>query len=157
MQKQFIILPPVGKKRLIDYYRSCDIVLDQFVYGYYGSSALEAASIGKPVVMHIRPEQYGPLYAGDIAPLRNATTIGEIRNALIALLDHENLRRYEGAAMRAWAVRNHGEQKTVPLMLALLRLAADRVPLPPDLVSPLRDPLTAEEIAYHQSCLGPAM
>ena len=155
VQGQFIVLPPVGKKRLIDYYRSCDLVLDQFVYGYYGATALEAASIGKPVVMHIRSEQYGPLYAGDIAPVINANTVSEIHISLMALLDDEQLRKQKGDAMREWVVRNHGEQKTVPLMLALLRFAADRVSLPHDLVNPLSSPLTTEEIAYHQSCLRP--
>ena len=65
------------------------------------------------------------------------------------------LRKQKGDAMRDWVVRNHGEQKTVPLMLALLRFAADRVSLPHDLVNPLSSPLTTEEIAYHQSCLRP--
>lgn len=155
LQKQLIILSPVGKKRLIDYYRSCDFVLDQFVYGYYGATALEAASVGKPVIMKIRAEQYAPLYAGDVAPVMNASTLDEIARAVVALADDEHLRAEHGEAMRNWVVRNHGEEKTTPLMLALLQLAADRVPLPRDLVNPLCDPETGEEIAYHQSCLRP--
>jgi len=153
VQSQFILLPPVGKKRLIDYYRSCDIVLDQFVYGYYGATGLEAASIGKPVVMHLRAEQYAPLYVGDVAPVSNASTLDEVYQNLTALVDDIDFRKQKGEAMRAWVLRNHGEQKTVPLMLALLRLTADQVSLPPDLVNPLCDPLTDEEIAYHSSCL----
>ncbi len=156
LQSQLIILSPVGKKRLIDYYRSCDIVLDQFVYGYYGATALEAASVGKPVIMKIRTEQYAPLYAGDVAPVMNVSTPDEIGRAIVALADDEHLRVERGDAMRDWVVRNHGEEKTTPLMLALLQLAADRVPLPRDLVNPLCDPETDEEIAYHQSCLRSA-
>src|SRR2546421_12402448 len=71
LQKNFIMLPPVGKLRLIDYYRSCDCVLDQLVYGYYGATGLEALSVGKPVVMRIRTDHYGPLYGGDVAPVVN--------------------------------------------------------------------------------------
>ena len=156
LQKQLIILCPVGKKRLIDYYRSCDLVLDQFVYGYYGATALEAASVGKPVIMKLRNEQYAPLYAGDVAPVMNAATPAEIRQAIIALADDGCLRAQQGEAMRAWVVRNHGEERTTPLMLALLQLAADRVPLPSELVNPLCDPETDAEIAYHQACLRPA-
>lgn len=156
LQKQLILLSPVGKKRLIDYYRSCDIVLDQFVYGYYGATALEAASVGKPVIMKIRAEQYAPLYAGDVASVMNVSTPDEIARAIIALADDGRLRAEHGEAMRNWVVRNHGEEKTIPLMLALLQLAADRIPLPRDLVNPLCDPETEEEIAYHQSCLRPA-
>jgi hypothetical protein len=87
----------------------------------------------------------------------NTSMIREIRNALMALPDGKNSRKQRGGAMRGWVVRNHGEQKTVPLMRALLRLAADRVPLPRDLVNPLRDTLTEEEIAYNPSCLRSAV
>ena len=156
MQKQLIVLPPVGKKRLIDYYRSCDIVLDQFVYGYYGATALEAAAIGKPVVMKIRAEHYAPLYTNDVAPVINVSVPEEIREALLTLVDDVALRGMKGSEMRDWVVRTHGEEKTVPLMLALLQLAANRIPLPGDLVNPLCDPLSEAEIAYHTSCLIPA-
>lgn len=155
LASQIMILPPVGKKRLIDYYRSCDAVLDQFVYGYYGATALEAASVGKPVVMRLRADQYAPLYDGDVAPVENAHSPEEMHQAILTLVDDEDYRREKGEAMRAWLVRNHGEERTAPLMLALLRLAADREPLPTDLVNPLASPLTDEEIAYHQECLRP--
>lgn len=156
LQKQLIVLAPVGKKRLINYYRSCDAVLDQFVYGYYGATALEAASIGKPVVMKIHADQYSPLYADDVAPVMNVSTPAEIRQAILSLADSADLRTRMGEAMRNWVVRNHGEAKTTPLLLALLRLAADRVPLPTHLVNPLCEPESEDEIAYHQSCLQPA-
>ena len=149
---QFIILNPVGKKRLIDYYRSCDIVLDQFVYGYYGSTGLEAAAIGKPVIIKLRTEHYRPLYSGDVAPMINASTPTEVSQALLTLVDNPDLRKQKGVEVREWLVRNHGEDKTVPLMLALLRLTADRVPLPQDLVNPLWDDLSEEEEVYHATC-----
>ena len=155
LQQRIIISPPVGKKRLIDFYRSCDVVLDQFVYGYYGTTALEAMSIGKPVVMKMRAEQYEPLYAGDIAPVENAHTPEEMQIALLALIDSPDYRLKKGRAVREWLVRNHGEEKTVPLMLALLKLSADRAPLPLHFVNPLSAPLSKEEVAYHKSCLRP--
>lgn len=155
LQKQLIVLLPVGKKRLIEYYRSCDAVLDQFVYGYYGATALEAASIGKPVIMKIHADQYRPLYAGDAAPVLNVSAPAEIRQAILSLADSADFRFRMGEAMRKWVIHNHGEAKTIPLLLALLRLAADRVPLPVHLVNPLCDPESEDEIAYHQSCLHP--
>lgn len=153
VEKQLIMLSPVGKTRLIDYYRSCDIVLDQFVYGYFGATALEAASIGKPVIMKLRTEQYAPLYRGDVAPVVNAGTADEIRHALLGLIDSPQRRQEVGTQLREWLLRNHGEQKTVPLLLALLRLAADRVKLPVGMDNPLLDPLSEEERQYHESCL----
>ena len=153
MGRRFILLPPVGKKRLTDYYRSCDIVLDHFVYGYYGSTALEAAAIEKPVVMKIREEHYAPLYAGDVAPVENASTPEEVARAVDRLATDAEYRAAQGRRMREWVVRNHGEERTVPLMLALLGLTADRTPLPRDLVNPLLDEESEEERAYHEACL----
>lgn len=148
MGNQFILLSPVGKKRLIDYYRSCDIVLDQFVYGYYGATGLEAASVGKPILIKLREEQYAPLYAGDVAPMINVSEPHEVFEALLRLVDNPDLRVQIGKDVRAWLLRNHGEEKTMPLLLGLLRIAADRVPLPKDLINPLCEDLSLEENAY---------
>ncbi len=153
LDKRMILLPPVGKKRLIDYYRSCDIVLDHFVYGYLGATALEAAAIGKPVIMKLRTEQYVPLYEKDTPPVMNADSPEEVGEALLRLVEHEQFRSENGVAMRDWLMRTHGAKRTVPLLLALLRVTADRVPLPPDLVNPLSDPGTEVEKEYHASCM----
>jgi glycosyltransferase involved in cell wall biosynthesis len=150
---QLIVLPPVGKKRLIDYYRSSDVVVDTFVYGYYGATALEAAATAKPVIMKLRSEHYAPLYRGDVAPVQNASAPAEVQEWLLKLADSAQLRIDSGRAMREWIVRTHGEQKTAPLMLALLQLAADRRPAGDLGDNPLSEPLSAEEREYHQQCL----
>ncbi|MEN6624119.1 MAG: glycosyltransferase, partial [Smithella sp.] len=155
LDRQLIVLFPVGKRRLIDYYRSCDIVLDQLVYGYYGATALEAAAIGKPVVMKQREEHYAPLYDGDVAPVCNVNNPSELKQVLLSLIDNSERRKDQGIAMRSWLVRNHGEEKMVPRLLALLRLTADRVQLPQEIaqMNPLLDDETGEEREYHLSCL----
>lgn len=151
---QVIILPPVGKKKLIDYYRSCDIVSDQFVYGYYGATALEAAAVAKPVIMKMRNEQYKSLYDGDIAPVENCSTPIEVNRLLIDLANRPDYILTKGAEMRKWLVRNHGEKRTVPLMVNMLQLAADNVALPTDIIrdNPLLAEETDEEKSYHASC-----
>jgi glycosyltransferase involved in cell wall biosynthesis len=148
-----IYLPAAGKKRLLDYYRSCDIVLDQLVFGYLGATALEAASVGKPVIMKLRAEHYSALYDNDVAPVRNVESAEQLYTSLLDYVDHPALRARDGGANRAWLVRTHGSERTMPLLLALLRFTADGVPLPSDVVSPLSAPLTDDEIAYHVSCL----
>ncbi len=155
MDRQLIVLMPVGKARLIEYYRSCDIVLDQLVYGYLGATALEAASVGKPVIMKLRTEQYEPLYGGDLPPVTNVQTPHELKSALLSLIDHPERRIERGQGMRSWLVRNHGEEVTIPRLLALLRLTADGVALPAEIaaMNPLLDDETAEELDYHRSCL----
>ncbi len=154
---RFLVFPPVGKKRLIDYYRSCDVVLDQFVYGYYGAAGLEAAAVGKPVILKLRAEQYNPLYGGDVMPAIPASNGAEIGMALLELAGNKEYRMEQGRKMRDWLVRNHGERRTIPLLLALLRVAADRVGLPAELKNPLWEEETEEEIGYHQACLQGAV
>jgi glycosyltransferase involved in cell wall biosynthesis len=154
--EQFIFLPPVGKQRLIDYYRSADAVLDQFVYGYYGATALEAAAVGKPVIMRIRAEHYAPLYQGDVAPVFNCSKAAEIHQALLTLVDQPHVRQERGAMLRQWLVRHHGRERTMPVLLGLLRMAATEKSLPTELTSPLLDPLTDSEREYHLRCLSDA-
>jgi glycosyltransferase involved in cell wall biosynthesis len=156
LQKHFIMLAPVGKVRLIDYYRSCDCVLDQLIYGYYGATGLEALSVGKPVVMHIRTDHYEPLYGGDVAPVVNCADASAVVKALETLAQSPEHRARIGQASRAWLVRHHGEQATIPLMLALLQFTAEGAALPPEVRSPLWDEETPEEILYHKSRLRAA-
>lgn len=155
LKNQFIILPPVGKKRLIDYYRSCDIVLDQFVFGYYGATGLEAAAVGKPLIIKLRKEHYAPLYKGDVMPAVAVDSPQEIAEAINALACDQALRQKTGEDLREWLIRTHGEAATANKLLALLRLTADQVPLPLEIarLNPLLDEESEEEKTYHQSCL----
>jgi hypothetical protein len=83
----------------------------------------------------------------------NASTPDQVRGHLIELIDSGDHRENVGRRLRDWLVRNHGEQKTVPAMLALLQMAADRTRLWRWADNPLREPLTAAERDYHQHCL----
>jgi glycosyltransferase involved in cell wall biosynthesis len=152
LRDRFLFLPPVGKKRLIDYYRSCDAVIDQFVYGYYGGTGLEAAACGKPVVMRIRPEHYGPLYAGDIAPVWNASTPADAARGVAALADKAALRAERGQQMRAWLLRTHGKNVAGRRLMAILRMTADGVRTPNGLDNPLFDVESEAEARYHKAC-----
>lgn len=154
-QDRILLLPPVGKRRLLDYYRSCDAVVDQFVFGYYGATALEAAAAAKPVLMHLRDEHYRPLYSGDVAPVENVSSPHELAARASHLICDAQARAAAGAAMRGWVVRTHGRATTVPLLTSLLRLTASAVPLPEDLRSPLLASLSPEEGEYHAARLEP--
>lgn len=151
LQDQIILLPSCGKRRLIEYYRSCDIVLDQLEYGYYGCTALEAASIGKPVVMKIHRQQYSPLYNGDIAPVFEASSTASMIHHLQTLINNRNLRLQSGCQQRQWIMRNHAAERTIPILHSLIKLTADSVRLPRDLVNPLSKPLSRSEAEYHMS------
>lgn len=152
LKDKVIIIAPVGKRRLIDYYRSCDVVLDQLIWGYYGATALEAAACGKPVIMKLQSDQYSDLYMGDCAPVCQVSDIKELRSTLMRLVDCPDECRQSGEAMRSWLVRNHGQQRTTRLMLALIQLAADGVQLPKSFKTPLSEPLSTSERLYHLRC-----
>jgi len=152
---RFLLLPAVGKKRLIDYYRSCDAVLDSLVYGYYGATTLEAAAVGRPVVMRVRNEHYRPLYHGEPAPVHAVDSPDELERTLGALAAAPEAANASGRRLRDWLIRHHGRERTVALLTALLASAADGSVAPPPADNPLLDPETAEEAAYHLSCLGP--
>ncbi|MFO0866435.1 MAG: glycosyltransferase [Gemmataceae bacterium] len=156
MADRFLLLPPVGKARLIDYYRSCDIVLDQLVYGYFGATGLEAMSVGKPLIIRVRNEHYSPWYGGDLPPVFHCESTENVGRQLETLAGNADLRRDAGAKARAWLQRHHGETTGLPRMLALLRLTKDRIRFPADLRSPLWDDETAAEKAYRVKCLRPA-
>ncbi len=145
------VVSPVGKARLRDYYRSCDIVLDQLTYGYYGATLLEAAACGKPVVMKLRTEHYAGLYKDDVAPVNVIGDTGDVGQTLTRLLEHPGQRLEQGKKMRQWMLRNHGES-AARRMLALLRFAADKPANLYQAHNPLLAPLTDEERAYHLAC-----
>lgn len=56
---ELILVEKVPNEKALDIYRSADIVFDQCLIGFHGYFALEAMSIGKPVMCFIRkPEEY---------------------------------------------------------------------------------------------------
>lgn len=149
-----ILLKPAGKMRLLDYYRSCDIVIDQFRYGYFGATMLEAASAGCPVIMKLHGDQYDSLYAGDGPPVVNASSTDQVVSAVLSLAQSRELRESTGDAMRRWVVRNHGEEKSTRLMLSLLGMvASSRHRAPEEDLNPLLMELSEEEVRYHRSRL----
>jgi len=155
LKKNVIVLNPVGKEKLIDYYRSSDIIIDQLVYGYYGATALEAAAIGKPVLMKIREEQYRPLYNEDLAPVININNADQLKNSILKLYDDVDYRTSLGEKLLAWLKRNHGETTAGEKMSKLLIFTAMNATLPKDLENPLKSELTNEEKDYHLNCMEP--
>ncbi len=95
------------------------------------------------LVMKLRREHYAPLYRGDVMPAFNADEPDEIAgpSSPSRRCRPPRLQRYR---MREWLVRNHGEERTVPLLLALLRQTADRSPAAEIQAD---NPLLAEESA----------
>jgi glycosyltransferase involved in cell wall biosynthesis len=91
-----------------EHYKRADIVVDQLNAGWHGVFALEAMALGKPVVVHLKPDvvaQAERAY-GTKVPLVPATK-ETLVDALRPLVESPALRREIGAASRAYVERVH--------------------------------------------------
>jgi len=83
-----------------------DLVVDQFTVGAFGLIALEAMSLGTPVLLRLDDQYLRDLYPGDErVPVINLTNAEEITNFLVKAIPDEL--RYIGLQAREWVLRNH--------------------------------------------------
>lgn len=150
-----ILLPIAGKKRLIQYLRAADCLLDQFVLGYYGTTGLEAMACGLPVVMRLEREQYDGMCLTGAPPVLNASTPEEICAVLLKLASDPRQREAIASAHREWFLANHGSARWKEIYSDML-LATALGHTFDFSESPLAAPLSEEEKAYHAEELANA-
>ncbi len=104
--------PPMHKTRLRDYYRSCDVVLDQFheSVGTFGTVTAEGLSCALPVVMYFNPKVH-EWCLPEMPPIQSALTEEEIASRLSELALDPARRRAIGDASRAWIIKWHGWER----------------------------------------------
>lgn len=149
------VLPLSGKKRLIQYLRGADCLLDQFVVGYFGATALEAMGCGLPVVMRLERAHYDALCETGAPPVLNASSADEVHAALKLLATDGAARAAASAAHRDWLLANHSAKRWHRDYEHLLAATAlgHRFDFGS---SPLADRLGPEEIEYHREELAHA-
>ena len=91
-----IKLPISGKARLIDYLRSADVFMDQFVLGYFGSAGLEAMACGLPVLGRIEHDQYDALCETGAPPILNSGSIQQVQGNLEKLFSSKEILQKTG-------------------------------------------------------------
>jgi glycosyltransferase involved in cell wall biosynthesis len=155
LEGRFVRLPISGKRKLVEYLRAADCLIDQFVIGYYGGTALEAMSSGTPVIMHLLREQYDALCPTGAPPILNAATAQEVAAQLGRLAASSDTRREFSTASRRWIEENHSVDIWGESYGALLNAVASGERIRFD-ESPLASPLTAEERDYHTAGLAAA-
>ncbi len=101
---------PLKQFELLYYYNLADIVVDQFVIGSVGTTAMEALSCGKPVIAFIYNEFYEKLY-GEAPPIINSKDEHSIYNALVRLIDSRDLCKQIGLKSREWMLKHLDTQK----------------------------------------------
>ena len=91
------------------YQAQADIVVEQLIYGWWGSTGVEAMALGKPIVCYLRPEwkkfflETFPEY-NDL-PVINATT-NDIYDVLKKLIIDKDFRKQSGENSRKFAERH---------------------------------------------------
>jgi hypothetical protein len=103
----FQLVHNVPHAEALDILRGCDIFLDQFVIGSFGTAALEAMAFGKPAICYLKPSVASRLPSD--APYVNANPddLGQMLESLLT----DGLRRQEiGRRSRAYVERHHDAQ-----------------------------------------------
>jgi hypothetical protein len=148
-------LPVSGKRKLTEYLRGADCLIDQFAIGYYGATALEAMSTGLPVIMNVLNKQYDELCPTGSPPVLHATTPSEVADQLERLAGSREQAHQVSTASRLWVEKNHSAEVWGETYGALLKAVASGAML--DFRnSPLAAPLTADERTYHADMLASA-
>jgi glycosyltransferase involved in cell wall biosynthesis len=101
---EFRLVHNVPQTEALGIMRDCDIFLDQFIIGSFGTAALEAMALGKPAVCFLKPAVVANLPPD--APFVNANpdNLAEVVSSLLA----DGGRRNEiGRCGRAFVERHH--------------------------------------------------
>jgi glycosyltransferase involved in cell wall biosynthesis len=118
VSERCVFLGAMSKPVLHDYIRASDVVLDQFTLGEYGTLALEAMSLERPVIVHMNSLKNG-------VPLVKAFSTEEIAGAMTDLLENPAKAKDIGRRSREWVVAHHGPAAIVPKFLKVFDSVAN--------------------------------
>lgn len=97
-------------------YREADIVIEQVLVGTYGTFAVEAMSLGKPVIGYIREDLIETFPA--TLPIISADPVTLYHRLIPYLLDG-NLRYTTGIKSREYAQMRHDIMNVIPTLLSI--------------------------------------
>ena len=110
-------------KQMRFYQAQADIVVEQLIFGWWGSTFVEAAALGKPVVCYLRPSWKAfflktfPEY--DSLPIVEADT-NTIYDALKKLVTDADYRRQKGEESRQFAEVHFDPEKNTKTFMKIL-------------------------------------
>ncbi len=112
----------------IKYYQlQADIIVEQLIIGWWGSTGIETTALGKPVVCYLRPEWQKNFFSKNPQykelPFINAD-VGTIYDKLKILVENESLREERGKASRVFAEAHYDAVKNAKNIIALMETLA---------------------------------
>jgi len=113
---EFRLIHNVPRAEALALTQDCDIMLDQFVIGSFGTAALEAMALGKPAVCYLTPSVAAALPTD--APYINANqeNLAQVLGELLA----DGERRHEiGRRSRAYVEQHHDATVIARQLLAI--------------------------------------
>lgn len=113
-------IPQQNKRGLRECLGASDIVADQFTYGFYGISALEAMSVGRPVLIYLQPDSL-EAFGIESPPVVSVRSEDEIYHALCQLSEDRVRAEEIGSAAREWVIRHHSWDTVAERYVALYR------------------------------------
>jgi glycosyltransferase involved in cell wall biosynthesis len=129
------LIEGVPRDEAIERTRRAHLAVDQLNIGWYGGYSVEAMSLGRPVLCHIREEEPGDNPWGDELPIIR-TTVETLRDDLRALIgDPERIRRAASEG-RSFVERRHDPRRIARQNLEGL------VPIPKRTADPPREPMS---------------
>lgn len=105
------------------YQAQADIVVEQLIYGWWGSTGVETMALGKPVICYLRPSwkryflQVFPEYKD--VPVISAT-VDTVYDELKKLIENKALREKKGKESRAFAEQHFDPAKNTKSLINLL-------------------------------------
>lgn len=113
-------IPQQNKAGLRECLGASDIVADQFTYGFYGITALEAMAVGCPVLVHLDIKDMERLGV-EPPPVISVRSEEDIYAALCRLAENRASARQVGEMAREWIVRHHGWEPVVDRYISLYK------------------------------------
>lgn len=94
---------PYSKPALIRAYNEADVVFDQFILGSGGTTMFEAMSCEVPVVIYLN--EWNKKCFGEMPPIVNARTAGEIYESMVLLSSDRKIRKEIGIKERKFVLK----------------------------------------------------
>ena len=120
---EYLYIDDKASSHMRYYQAQADIVVEQLIYGWWGSTAVEAAALGKPVVCYLRPSWKNAFFKNfpeyESLPIVEANT-RTIYDVLKSLVVDSRLRKMRGAESRRFAERHFDPRRNAHSLIRLL-------------------------------------